>query len=148
LERIVELFSRTTQFNSTGAHFTVNDLDTLLRTRTGSVFVAHVTDRFGDHGLVGAAVIRQGEIVGLAVSCRVLGLGVEHRFLGHIVETLSGEYERLTARIIPTARNNPVRNIYRDHGFTLHDDGVWCRSLRMEKELLELNSLAKSSSQS
>jgi hypothetical protein len=31
----------------------------------------------------------------------------------------------VTARIVPTARNIPVRNIYRDSGFALDQDGVW-----------------------
>jgi hypothetical protein len=29
------------------------------------------------------------------------------------------------ARIVATSRNIPVRNIYRDNGFVLDDDGVW-----------------------
>jgi predicted enzyme involved in methoxymalonyl-ACP biosynthesis len=68
-------------------------------------------------------VLRDGEIVGLALSCRVLGIGVEHRLLQAII---AGE-GALTARITPTDRNAPVRNIYRDNGFTAGDDGVWRR---------------------
>ena len=32
---------------------------------------------------------------------------------------------RLIARIVETARNAPVRHVYRDAGFTLGDDGAW-----------------------
>ncbi len=59
------------------------------------------------------------------MSCRVLGLGVEHTFLQHIVATLRAEFVALRARIIETPRNIPVRNIYRDNGFVAEDDGVW-----------------------
>ncbi|HXA41090.1 MAG TPA: HAD-IIIC family phosphatase [Phenylobacterium sp.] len=121
LERIVELFQRTTQFNATGIKFTAAELDALLRRDGGAVYAMQVSDRFADHGLVGAAVLRDGEIVGLALSCRVLGIGVEHRLLQAII---AGE-GALTARITPTDRNAPVRNIYRDNGFTAGDDGVW-----------------------
>jgi predicted enzyme involved in methoxymalonyl-ACP biosynthesis len=90
----------------------------------------HVSDRFGDHGLVGAAVVEGGEIAGYALSCRVLGLGVEHRFLGTIAEALAAEHAELTARIVETPRNLPVRNLYRDNGFTLGEDGTWRLKLK------------------
>jgi predicted enzyme involved in methoxymalonyl-ACP biosynthesis len=89
------------------------------------VFALHVTDRFGDHGLVGAAVVLSEEIAGLVMSCRVLGLGVEHTFLQHIVDTLKQKFGALTARIIETPRNIPVCNIYRDNGFLAEPGGAW-----------------------
>ena len=65
------------------------------------------------------------EIVGLAVSCRVLGLGVEQAFLAEAIAALAPDHPQLAARIVETARNAPVRNVYRDAGFRLGDDGVW-----------------------
>jgi len=59
------------------------------------------------------------------MSCRVLGLGVEHTFLQHIVQAFKADFDALTARIIATPRNIPVRNIYRDNGFVAADDGLW-----------------------
>ena len=129
LERVEELFRRTTQFNATGAKFAVAELDTLLRRPDARAFVVQVSDRFGDHGLVGAAVIESGEITGLALSCRVLGLGVEHRFLQAVVDALSADHTEVSARIIETSRNTPVRNIYRDNGFERVGDDIWRRSL-------------------
>ena len=129
LERVEELFRRTTQFNATGAKFTAAELSALIQ-RGGAAFSVRVSDRFGDHGLTGAAVIEDGEVLGLAMSCRVLGLGVEHRFLQTILEALSPDHAELTARIIETSRNTPVRNIYKDNGFELIGDGVWRRVLR------------------
>ena len=128
--RIVELFQRTTQFNTTGAKFTAAELGESLTRPGAHIYAAHVRDRFGDHGLAGAAVLRDGEIAGFALSCRVLGLGVEHRFLQHILSELSKEEDSVAARIIPTARNNPVRNLYRDNGFASEADGVWRRRLK------------------
>ncbi len=128
LDRVEELFKRTTQFNATGAKFTAAELDALIR-RGGAVFAVQVSDRFGDHGLTGAAVIEGGEILGLALSCRVLGLGVEYAFLRFILDALSADHADLTARITETSRNTPVRNVYRDNGFELVGDGVWRRKL-------------------
>jgi FkbH-like protein len=123
-DRIVELFQRTTQFNATGLKVSRAELDALVTAPDAAVYAAHVADRFADHGLVGVIVVRGDEIVGLALSCRVLGLGVEHAFLRHVL----AEQGPLSGRIVATARNAPVRNIYRDNGFTLGDDGVWRRS--------------------
>src|SRR4029077_11361491 len=82
--RIAELFQRTTQFNTTGQRFAAAELAALVSDAEAYVFSLHVADRFGDHGLVGAAVVAGDEIKGLVMSCRVLGLGVEHTFLQHI----------------------------------------------------------------
>ena len=71
--RVAELFARTTQFNATGATFSVEEL------ARSCVYALRVKDRLADHGLVGAAVVQGGEIVGFALSCRVIGLGVEQR---------------------------------------------------------------------
>ncbi len=124
--RVSELFQRTTQFNTNGARFSAGELETLARDPGARVLTAHVKDRFGDHGLVGAAVIQGDEIKGLVLSCRVLGMGVEHEFLRHILRAAPGK--ELRARIVETARNIPVRNIFKDHDFAL-EAGVWRRAL-------------------
>jgi predicted enzyme involved in methoxymalonyl-ACP biosynthesis len=55
----------------------------------------------------------------------VLGLGVEHAFLREIASSLAPDHETLSARIVETSRNLPVRNFYRDNGFVLGEDGTW-----------------------
>ena len=125
LERIEELFQRTTQFNATGRKFGVAELEVLVRDPSAALFSLSVSDRFGDHGLVGAAVVIGGEIAGLVMSCRVLGLGVEHVFLKRVIEALAPGCNALAGQIIETPRNSPVRNIYCDNGFARGDDAVW-----------------------
>jgi len=122
-DRIEELFSRTTQFNATGRTFTVMRLQQLAASANARVFTLHVSDRFADHGLVGTAVVEDGEITGLVMSCRVLGLGIEHQFVQHVLA--ESNVAQLVAKIVPTARNIPVRNIYRDNGFVFEADNVW-----------------------
>src|SRR5581483_10157777 len=78
LARIAELFQRTTQFNATGRKFAASELKALSQDANARVYAIEVSDRFGDQGLVGAAVVIGNEIAGLVMSCRVLGLGVEH----------------------------------------------------------------------
>jgi FkbH-like protein len=125
LDRIDEMFRRTTQFNTTGRIFTLAELQALVKDPAAWLFTLHVADRFGDHGLVGAAAIVSGEIIGLVMSCRVLGLGVEHRFLQHMLRELRAVGVPVTGHIIETSRNTPVRNLYRDNGFTKDASGLW-----------------------
>jgi FkbH-like protein len=126
LERAAELFARTTQFNTTGRRFSESEL--ARHAQAGGLFVGSCQDRFGDYGLVAAAVVEDGEIVALAMSCRVIGLGVEHRFLAFILDVMADAHTLALARIIDTARNGPVRHLYADHGFE-RDGEVWRRSL-------------------
>jgi predicted enzyme involved in methoxymalonyl-ACP biosynthesis len=84
-----------------------------------------VSDRFGDHGLVGALAIVSGEIIGLVLSCRVLGLGVEHRLMQQVLREASAAGVAVSGRIIETSRNAPVRNVYRDNGFRQDASGLW-----------------------
>ena len=126
---MAELFQRTSQFNTNGAKFTAAELEALMRDPSAQVFTVQVRDRFGDHGLVGAMVVKGSDIAGLVLSCRVLGMGVEHDFMRQILAALASDRRELSGRIIETARNIPVRNIFRDHGFSL-EDGVWRRAIK------------------
>ena len=127
LDRIVELFQRTTQFNTTGRRFGVAELGAVVADPAQRCRLQPPRQRPLRRPRVslGAVVVCGGEIVGLAVSCRVLGLGAEQAFMREVIAQLALSHPRLTARIVETARNAPVRNVYRDAGFTLGDDGVW-----------------------
>ena len=96
------------------------------------MFCARAQDRFGDYGLVAAAVVETGEIIAFAMSCRVIGLEVEHRFMAHVLDHLADGHAEALGRIIETTRNGPVRNLYADNGFAL-EDGVWRRPLEPRK---------------
>ncbi|WP_174299709.1 HAD family hydrolase [Caulobacter sp. S45] len=123
LARVAELFARTTQFNTTGRRFRVGEL--AARAAAGELFIAHASDRFGDYGLVAAAVLQTGEVTGLVMSCRVIGLGVERALIDAVIGA-SGEVG-IIATIVETERNGPVRNLYGDAGFQF-EDGVWRRA--------------------
>ncbi len=125
LARIEELFQRTTQYNTTGRKFSSSELAALAGNPDALLFSIDVSDRLGDHGTVGAAVIADREIIGFAISCRALGMGIEHSFLRHVLNEMQDAPAPLRGRIIPTPRNIPARNLYRDNGFTEAAYGVW-----------------------
>jgi FkbH-like protein len=93
------------------------------------VYVLSVADRFGEHGLVGAAVVLEdGEdwvIDNALLSCRAMGLSVETVLLKEIADAArSRAAARLVGEFIPTPKNVPSADFYRRHGFTLEGDGV------------------------
>lgn len=125
VSRLKELFDRTTQFNTTGRRFSHLELSGILTQEENDIFALRLRDKFGDHGLVGGCVVEAGEITALAVSCRVLGLGVEHRFMKTILAKLSARPGVIVGLLVHQPRNLPVRNIFKDHGFTEGVDGRW-----------------------
>jgi FkbH-like protein len=125
LDRVRELIGRTTQFNATGSTFTDRDLRRIIATPGGRVFTLRMRDRLADHGLVGAAIVMQGEILNFVLSCRVIGLGGERALLDAIIAGARAEGRTLTGRVIHTDRNIPVRHLYAGHGFTERGQGVW-----------------------
>ena len=68
-------------------------------------------------------------ITGFAMSCRVIGLKVEQDLLAAVAAQAAMHGTELRGQIIPTDRNTPVRNLYRDSGFREAADGWWTLSL-------------------
>ncbi|MFC8350011.1 SDR family NAD(P)-dependent oxidoreductase [Streptomyces sp. NPDC057280] len=114
LTRVAQLTQRTNQFNIAPLRRQVSELralladDPSLRCRT-----VRVADRFGDYGVVGAALLRtEGEVAVLEtflMSCRVLGKGVEHAFLARLAEEVRDSCALLRIVHRPTERNAPAR---------------------------------------
>jgi FkbH-like protein len=126
LPRIVELTERTHQLNSTGRHYSAGEIAGCLRDGRRLVPVARLTDRFGDYGLIGAALVDTrlptpqdawlAELVML--SCRVEGRGIPAALLRWIM----GEAQRSGAQSLRAVykvneRNLPIRLLFRQMGF-------------------------------
>ena len=122
LDRVTELVQRTNQFNTTGIRFSKDELRPMLDGQAGRELLAmRVADRFGDHGLVGACVVRGNRLELFVMSCRVIGLGVEKILLGRAVEVTLRRADKVVAAFVPTDRNTPARHLFRDGGFVQVD---------------------------
>jgi FkbH-like protein len=137
LDRVRELIDRTTQFNATGSTFTDHDLRGIIAAPGGRVFTLRMRDRLADHGLVGAAIVMEGEILNFVLSCRVIGLGGERALLDTIVADARAAGHALTGRIIRTDRNIPVRKLYAGHGFVECGQGAWTMTPDREAVMLD-----------
>ena len=87
--------------------------------KTQTLFCAR--DRFGDHGLVAAALVRKERaawrIDSFLMSCRVIGYGVETAFLAALAAEARREVTALIGEFIPTKKNAPAKDCYPRHGF-------------------------------
>jgi FkbH-like protein len=96
-----------------------------------------VADRFGDHGLVGTAVVRDEgttwRIESFLLSCRVMGLSVETVLLKHIHDAARcREVRRLIGEFMPTAKNRPAEDLYPRHGFRPIDGADGCQAWELD----------------
>jgi FkbH-like protein len=128
LGRLVQMFNKTNQFNLTTKRYQAEDVTRFMQSEEYRVYDLRVADRFGDHGLVGTAVVRaEGatwRIDSLLMSCRVMGLGVETAFLERICADAAGRRaQRLVGEYVPTRKNRPVKEFYGQHGFSLSSEG-------------------------
>ena len=122
LRRAEELTVRTHQLNSTGRTFSYEELDELTRSPDHLVLVAALTDRYGDYGTIGLAVVAKQpgswRILLLLMSCRVMSRGVGAVLLNRLQVMAHDAGVVLRADFVPTDRNRVMYVTYRFAGFT------------------------------
>ena len=83
--RISQLTQKTNQFNLTTTRCSESAIRDYQESDSAEVFYLKLKDRFGDSGIVGAAIVRESDGDGLIdaflLSCRIIGRGVEDAFL-------------------------------------------------------------------
>jgi len=114
LPRVAQLTQRTNQFNFTTIRRNEAELQALIESGSLHCLITEVCDRFGDYGLVGVMLYRfEPEFLSVdtfLLSCRVLGRGVEHGMLSHLIEIAREQKLGLAVPFYPTSRNQPARD--------------------------------------
>ena len=141
LQRCVQLINKTNQFNLTTRRYSEHGIRTIMEDERALGLQFRLVDRFGDNGIIAIAIGRKNEDSGLhldtwLMSCRVLGRQVERAMLSVIV----AEARRLDARYLvgeyrPTAKNEMVRDHYRNLGFgapRMAEDGSFTARLDLD----------------
>ena len=127
--RLAQLINKSNQFNLTTRRRTEADLLALMQHPAFACFSMRLKDRFGDHGLISIAIAHQTgdalEIDTWLMSCRVLKRQVEEEVLNELVRLARRRgCARLKGRYLPTAKNEMVRDLFANLGFTLlREDG-------------------------
>lgn len=122
LPRIAQLTQKTNQFNLTTRRYSEQQIAEMAATPGCQVLSLRVKDRFGDHGIVGAAIAFDREdyceIDTFLLSCRVIGRSVEMALLSHLIRsTKTAGRTRLTGWFLATKKNAPASNFFRQNGF-------------------------------
>ena len=81
IDRALQLFNKTNQFNFSLNRYTNISLKKLIKNKIYSIELINFKDKFGDHGIVGAYIIKKDkqkvEIIDFVLSCRVLNRYLE-----------------------------------------------------------------------
>ncbi|MFW9808213.1 MAG: HAD-IIIC family phosphatase [Candidatus Thorarchaeota archaeon] len=122
--RVVQLIGKTNQFNLTTRRYTDAEVQTFREEDSSIVYSMAVTDKFGDEGVVGVAIVKKKEkdwwIDSLLMSCRVIGRSVETALIAKIVKDARAEgASRIIGEYIPTKKNPPAAKVYESHGFDM-----------------------------
>lgn len=119
IPRVLELMTRTHQLNTTGRFVEREVLHQILRDPDGGgkVFVAELRDRFGTYGCIGTAIVNSAgaavRLVYLAISCRVMGRGVERSIVAWVARSgLQWGSTTLEAEFRDTGKNRMMRALY------------------------------------
>lgn len=142
LDRVVQLFGKTNQFNLTTKRYTAADVGTMLDDPRTELRVAKLADRYGDYGLVGITVTNHVEdntceIDSLLLSCRVLGRNVEDALLAEVEgRARRAGREKLIGYYLPTAKNEIAADLYPRFGFVPGNlDGEFVREMDASEPL-------------
>lgn len=122
ITRISQLTQKTNQFNLTTRRYTEPQISQMLHSSDYTIYAMRVRDCFGDHGLVGLAIVHNiseiSEIDTFLLSCRVIGLEVEKTLLAVISNRARQEgRKKLVGCFIPSSKNTVVKDFYCLNGF-------------------------------
>jgi FkbH-like protein len=115
--RISELSQKSNQFNLTTTRYSVAEIEQMMGSDTHAVYSLVVSDKFGNAGLTGVAVMRyEGKtaiVENFLMSCRVIGRGVETGIWPRIVaDAVQRGCTELRAAYLPSAKNAQVADFY------------------------------------
>lgn len=120
--RALDLLHKTNQFNLTTRRYSAGQLTEMVADPKCGVFYLQAGDRFGDHGIVGLAIVRleraSAVLDTLLLSCRVIGRTVETAFLSFLADwSHQRGATQLEGEFIITAKNAPAAGFFEQHGF-------------------------------
>jgi len=123
LTRVAQLTQKTNQFNLTTRRYSEQQIAAMAAGPDWKVYSLRVKDRFGDNGIVGAAITHDtGEICEIdtfLMSCRVIGRTVETAFLSFLLnQARARDMKEIQGWFLPTNKNvDLVKEFYPLHGF-------------------------------
>jgi FkbH-like protein len=128
IPRVAQLTQRSNQFNLRTIRYTEDEIKQIAGSGDYHTLSLTLEDKFGDHGLIGAVILKKEDADTLFVdtwimSCRVLKRGMEGFTLNMIVKTAKENgFKKIIGEYIPTRKNGIVENHFKDLSFTSEND--------------------------
>lgn len=125
--RCYELIQRTNQLTLTAKRYTPDEYARLIEDPLIEAYAIHVSDRFGDYGVIGFVAIRLSDddarIMEFVMSCRVAMKQCEVA----AVDALAKHYRKqgkhvLSACLVKTSRNGALVSAFLEMGFVQKDE--------------------------
>ena len=124
IPRISQLTQRTNQFNLTTRRYTEEDVRSMVKDGRHRIYAFDVKDKFGDYGIVGLVIVeelndKEWFVDTFLLSCRVMNRKVEDAMMAFVCEqALKSGIETVWGEYIPTRKNLPAKDFYKNLGFT------------------------------
>ena len=129
--RVSQLTQKTNQFNVTTRRYTEEDIADFAGSDRYRIISLQLTDKFGDSGLTGVAIVEIVDQVcwridSFLLSCRILGKSAEEALLTYIInEAKKGGARTLHGEFVFSRQNKPAEKLYQNCGFKrLETDGA------------------------
>ena len=111
--RISELTQKSNQFNVNTRRYSPSEIEAVMRSDDGAVYSLNVSDKMGDSGLTGIAIVRyDGTVLRVEtflMSCRVIGRGVEFAFWKNVFDDARARgCTSVRAEFLKSAKNELV----------------------------------------
>jgi FkbH-like protein len=119
--RVTQLFNKTNQLNLSTRRLAEDEVLEWSHGTGRSLLSVSASDCFGDMGLVGVigveSVGNKGQLIDFILSCRVMGRRVEQAMVHVAVSELARlGAEQMQAVYLPTPRNRPTLDVFREVG--------------------------------
>lgn len=122
-ERITQLINKTNQFNLTTKRYSLADIENIASSKEEIIYYGRLQDKFGDNGLISIVIGRKEEKVLhidlWLMSCRVLKRNMEEAMFDFLIKYCKeNNIKRIYGYYYKTAKNNMVKDFYKNLGFT------------------------------
>jgi len=124
--RIAQLCQRTNQFNLTNTRYTEQEVMGFMNSEDYDVLSLSASDKFGDYGITGVALIEYRDdresalIQSFLLSCRIIGRDIELAFVNFIMKMLRKVgVKTVFARYAASDRNRQVSDFFQSLGFSV-----------------------------
>ncbi|MFA4998078.1 MAG: HAD-IIIC family phosphatase, partial [Bacteroidales bacterium] len=123
ISRLAQLTQRSNQFNLTREISSESSIQSFLRSSDYRVYSLELTDKFGNHGIVGLIILRRARVSTWSIdvfcmSCRAIGLTLEQAFVAYVLDRIRETGAKYLEGIYkPGPKNSMVKDLYKNLGF-------------------------------